>query len=82
LLNLLQRHRSGIRPDLTSGMLALERFSDPNEWALPKHRAGVGDHLPDLVAAISGLRHSLTFAAPGAVVVLSNVRAGSILLKK
>jgi hypothetical protein len=29
LLNLLQRHRSGIRPDLTWGMFALDRFSGP-----------------------------------------------------
>jgi len=27
-------HRSGIRPDLTSGMVAFERFSGPNESAL------------------------------------------------
>jgi len=38
--------------------------------------AGDGNRLSDLVAAISELRHSATFAAPGAIVVLSNVRMG------
>jgi hypothetical protein len=40
LLNLPQRHRAEIRPDLTSGMFALERFSGPNQWTPPKYMAG------------------------------------------
>jgi hypothetical protein len=32
--------------------------------------AGDGNHLPDLVAAISELRHSPTSATPGAITLL------------
>jgi hypothetical protein len=42
------------------------RSRDP----LSRCMAGDGNRLPDLVAAISELRHSPTCAAPGAIVVL------------
>jgi hypothetical protein len=38
--------------------------------------AGDGNRLPNLAAVISELRHSPTFAAPEAIVVLSDVRVG------
>ena len=65
-----------------SGLLMSLRFGDcegRSEIALKtlsKYMPGDGNRLPDLVAAISELRHSATFAAPGAIVVLSNVRMG------
>ena len=55
------------------------RRTDPTSRSrdrLSKYMAGDGNRLSDLVAAISELRHSATFAAPGAIVVLSNVRMG------
>ena len=55
------------------------KLSDGSEvtlTALSKYMPDDGNRLSDLVAAISELRHSATFAAPGAIVVLSNVRMG------